>query len=201
MEKALNFVYELGKEGKVLLFIGTKKQAQEIIKKNAQDCCMPYVNKKWLGGTFTNFSELHKLIRKYLDLKDKQARGELAKYTKKEQGKFAKDIEKMENNVGGISTLTRLPDAVFIIDLKREQTASEEASRKEVPIVAICDTNVDPDKVKYPIPANDDATKSIELITRLVAEAYLEGKAEAEAQKAAPTIEKKPTGSESNKND
>lgn len=177
LEEALNFVKKLGQEGKIILFIGTKKQAQEIVKKYALEADLPYVVNKWLGGTFTNFAEIHRLISKYLGLKDKQARGELAKYTKKEQVDFTKEIGKMEGKIGGISTLSRLPDAVFIVDIKYEKTALEETYRKKIPVVALCDTNSDPSKIGYPIPANDDAVKSIELMVRLVAEAYKEGKA------------------------
>lgn len=176
LQEALEFVFNLGKEGKILLMIGTKKQASPLIKKYATECNLPYVDKKWLGGTFTNFAEIRRLTRKFLDLKDKQVRGELSKYTKKEQTKFAKEIAGMEESIGGFATLSRLPDAVFIIDIKYENTALVEANRKKVPVVAVCDTNVDPSKVKYPIPGNDDAGKAIEMMVRLVAEAYKEGK-------------------------
>lgn len=202
LKEALDFIFALGKEKKTLLFVGTKKQAQEIIKKYASDCGMPYVSEKWLGGTFSNFPEIHKSIRRYIDLKDKQSRGELAKYTKKEQVKFAHEISKMERKFGGLASLSRLPDAVFILDVKREKTALREALRKKIPIIAICDTNTDPTGIKCPIPANDDAIKSIELIVHSFAEAYKAGKVEAEseievaakveAQKATLAVEEKP---------
>ncbi|MDP3244789.1 MAG: 30S ribosomal protein S2 [bacterium] len=181
LREGLEFVFNLGKENKVLLFIGTKKQAQSIVQKYAVECGQPYVNKKWLGGTFTNFSEIRKLIRKYLDLKDKKVRGEFVKYTKKEQTKFNKEIGKMEEGIGGFSSLTRLPDAVFIVDVKYEKTALVEAKGRKLPVVAICDTNVDPSPVDYPIPSNDDAGKAIELLVGLVAQAYKNGKSEATA--------------------
>jgi small subunit ribosomal protein S2 len=197
LQEALDFVKNLGREGKILLFVGTKKQVRPIIRKYAEECGAPYVAEKWLGGTFSNFSEIHKIIRKYLDLKDKQMRGELAKYTKKEQLKFAQEIEKMEKKIGGITTLNHLPDAVFIVDLKHEKTAVKEASRKKIPIVGVCDTNVDPTPVDYPIPANDDAIKSVELIVRLIAEAYQQGKQEREGSlKEESEKENKPTTEE-----
>lgn len=177
IQEAVEYARGLGKEGKLLLFVGTKKQIQPAIRQAAQDCDLPYVDEKWLGGTLTNFSEIHKLVRRYVDLKDKLARGELAKYTKQEQGKFAQEIAKKEVQIGGLVKLTRLPDAVFIVDLKQEKTALREAHYKKLPIIAICDTNVDPTNIKYPIPANDDATKTVELIVKIIAEAYKEGKA------------------------
>lgn len=175
LASAFEFVRGLGREGKVLLFVGTKKQAQEIIKKSASEIGMPYVERRWLGGTITNWAELYKLIKKYLDLKGKQGRGDLAKYTKKEQLDFSKEIERMNQLIGGISTLVKIPDALYIVDVKQEETAVREANQKKVSIVALCDTNVNPETVQYTIPGNDDAVKSIELITRLVTEAYKEG--------------------------
>lgn len=175
LEAALAFVQSLGKEGKTILCVGTKKQASAIIKKYAVQAALPYVEGRWLGGTLTNWAEIYRLIKKYLDIKGKHERGELQKYTKKEQLEFQKNIERMRQLVEGISTLTKLPDALFIVDLKHEDTALREANQKKIPIVALCDTNVNPELVQYPIPGNDDALKSIELVVRLVAEAYQEG--------------------------
>ncbi|MBI4995169.1 30S ribosomal protein S2 [Candidatus Peregrinibacteria bacterium] len=188
IEEAVEFARGLGKEGKLLLFVGTKKQIQPAIRQAAQECDLPYIEEKWLGGTLTNFQEIHKLVRRYIDLKDKQARGELAKYTKQEQGKFAQEIEKKEIQIGGLVKLTRLPDVIFIVDLKQEKTALKEAHYKKLPVIAICDTNVDPTNIKHPIPANDDATKTVELIIKLIAEAYKEGKAEKETVVATGAI-------------
>lgn len=178
LQEALEFVRNLGKEGKTLLFVGTKSQAQAIIKKYAEECGLPYVNEKWLGGTLTNFEEISKLISSYLKLKAQQSAGELAKYTKKEQLNFMNRLVKMEKKVSGILNLNKLPDALYIVDLKAEKTALKEARDKNIPVVAICDTNVDPTTVQYPIPANDDAIKSIELITSFIAQAYQLGKKE-----------------------
>lgn len=182
LNAAFEFVKQLGKEGKTLLFVGTKKQAAPLIKKYAQEAGMPYVDNRWLGGTITNWSEIYRLIKKYLDLKKKQESGELQKYTKKERADFAKEIERMGQLVAGASTLTKLPNALFVVDLKREDTAVREARQKGVPIVALCDTNVNPDLVQYPIPSNDDAVRSLELMIKLVAEAYKEGVEERKAE-------------------
>lgn len=181
LEKALDFVKETTAKGGIVLFLGTKKQAQNIVKKYAQECGMPYVVERWLGGTLTNFSIILKLLNKFNDLKQKQESGELEKYTKKEQLEFSREIEKLEKIVGGIKDLKKIPEAVYVVDIKREKTAVREAKKKKVDIVSICDTNVNPRGIDYIIPANDDATKSIELITGLMAEAVKEGKELAKA--------------------
>ena len=183
LKEALEFVKKIVSNGGTILFLGTKKQAHAIITKAAQDCGMPYVNERWLGGTFTNFSSLSKLIGKYRNLKESRARGELDKYTKKERLDFDREIEKLEKSVGGIAPLTKIPDAIYICDVKKAKTAVREAMRKNIPIVATCDTNANPDNINYPIPANDDAIKSIELITNLIAEAVKEGQAGKEIKK------------------
>jgi small subunit ribosomal protein S2 len=177
LEEALAAVKDLVSGGKTILFIGTKKQIAPIIEKYAKECGMPYVSTRWLGGTLTNFPSILGLIKKFRDLRSKQEKGELEKYTKKEQSKFKKDIEKMKGLVGGLSALERIPDALFITDLKTDKTAFVEAMSKKIPSVAICDTNVNPTKVKYVIPANDDSVGSVELITSAVAEAVKAGKA------------------------
>jgi small subunit ribosomal protein S2 len=181
--EALEFVKKVVTNGGTILFLGTKKQAQPIITKYAKECGMPYITERWLGGTLTNFPEIKKLIKKYIDLKKKKQTGQLDKYTKKEKLEFDREIEKLDKIVGGIETLTKTPDAVFICDIKKEKTALKEAISKNIPIVAMCDTNTDPTKVTYPIPANDDAVKSIEMFTSLVAEAVKEGIAEREGNK------------------
>lgn len=181
---ALEFVSRVVSNGGVILFIGTKKQAQPIVKRYAQECGMPYVTERWLGGTFTNFMAISKLSRKYTTIKEQRAQGGLDKYTKKEQLEFDREIEKLEKVVGGIEGMNRIPEAMFVVDVKREKTAVQEAIRKNVPIVAICDTNANPDLVTYPIPANDDAVKSIEMMTQLVAAAVMEGRERRERQAA-----------------
>lgn len=175
LAEALAFVKKLVSNGGTVLFLGTKKQAQPIIVKYAKDCQMPYVIERWLGGTFTNFPEISRVVKKFTELKRKKAAGQLDKYTKKEKLEFDREIAKLEKMVGGIESLAKVPDALFVCDVKKEKTAVSEAIRRNIPIVAICDTNVNSDKINYCIPANDDAIKSIDLITGLVAQAVKEG--------------------------
>jgi len=177
LEKAVKIIEEISKEGKTILFVGTKKQAQKIIKKYADNCGMPYVINRWIGGTFTNFLVVKKNIKKYLALKEKMEKGELDKYTKKERLLFNKQIMKLEQLVGGLVKLEKLPDAVFVVDTKKDKIAINESNKIGIPVFAICDTNSNPDKIKCPIPANDDALKSINMITKLIAEAVNNGKA------------------------
>lgn len=176
LKEAYEFAKKIASEGGTILFLGTKKQAQEMVRKYAQNCGMPYVNQRWLGGTFTNFETIAKVIKKYNELQQKQQLGQLAKYTKKEQLKFNREIERLQNLVGGIKDLNKIPQAVYIIDLKKEKTAVREANKKNIPIIAICDTNTNPELIQYPIPGNDDAIKSIELITKVISQAITEGK-------------------------
>ena len=185
LQEALAFVEKVVANGGTLLFLGTKKQAQPIIRKYAEACGMPFVVERWLGGTFTNFAAISKLTKKYRTLKEQKARGELEKYTKKEQLDFDREIQKLEKVVGGIAEMNRVPEAIFVCDIKKEKTAVREAIRKNVPIVALCDTNTNPDLVTYPIPSNDDAIKSIELMTQLIAAAVAAGQAAKRAQPAA----------------
>lgn len=175
LKEALEFVKTIVANGGTILFLGTKRQAQGIVVKYAKQCGMPYVTQRWLGGTFTNFGEISRVIKRLTKLKKDKDEGKLDKYTKKEKLEFDREIEKLDGIVGGIETLDKVPDAIFVIDVKKEKTAVSEAMKKNIPVVAMCDTNVNPDKVTYCIPANDDAVKSIELITSLVTEAVEEG--------------------------
>lgn len=179
LEYTLNFVTETAARGGSILFVGTKRQAQSIVEQYAKEAGMPYINTRWLGGTLTNFGQLQRLIRHYLDLKDKTAKGELKKYTKLEQLQFSREIEELDEKIGGLSTLTRLPDALFIVDARTEKTAVREAMSMNVPMVALVDSNVNPTGIRYVIPGNDDAVGSIELVAKLIAEAVKEGKARA----------------------
>ncbi len=183
LEKALKFIEETSAKGGVILFVGTKRQAQEVISAAAKECQMPYVNQRWIGGLLTNFPVILKLLRKYKDLKSKQESGKLAKYTKKEQLKFEREIAKMDESLGGIASVEKIPDAIFILDIKKEKTALLEAKNKGVPVIGVCDTNVDPSLIDYPIPANDDARRAIELICKLVSRAVQEGRAKKEDKK------------------
>lgn len=178
LERALAFIKQTVAQGGTVLFISSKRQAKAIIEKYAAFTSMPYITSRWLGGTFTNFYSISQLVKKLKDLESKSEKGELEKYTKKEQLEFQREIVRLAELVGGLKPLTKLPEAVFIVDIKKEKTAVAEAIKKKIPIVALVDTNVNPELIQYPIPANDDATKSIELFTKLVAEAINEGKAE-----------------------
>jgi len=176
LEEALNYVKETVAKGGTVLFLGTKTQAKEIVREAAKSCGMPYIVERWLGGTFTNSATILKLIKKYQRMKNEFEKGEWEKFTKKERLVKERELKKLDTLIGGLATMEKLPDAIFIIDMKDEKTAVVEANKVGVPIVAICDTNINPEKAQYPIPANDDATKSIEMISKLVAEAVEEGK-------------------------
>lgn len=164
LAEALEFMDKLVSEGKSILFVGTKNQVSEPMKKMAIAAGQPYIVGKWLGGYLTNFLIVKKSVKKYLDLIEKRDGGKLEKYTKKERLNFDREIKKLELRVGGLANLIKLPDALFIWDIKEEETAVKEARQKNIPIIAVCDTNVNPEEVNYPIPANDDATKTIQLI-------------------------------------
>lgn len=176
LESALAFVVKLGEEGAALLLVGTKKQASASIKSNAERIGQPYVTNRWLGGTLTNFSVISKMIKKYHSLKEKQESGEFQKYTKKEQLDISREIDELETLIGGIANMAKVPAALFIADINHDSTSEKEARRKRIPVIALCDANVNPELVDYPIPGNDDARKGLELIIRLVADAYAEGK-------------------------
>jgi len=174
LKEAMYFLSRIAKSGGVVLFVGTKSQAKDIIKKYAEECGMPYVIERWVGGTLTNFGNISRLIKKFKDLKVKQT--EENKYTKKELLGFSREVEKLDELIGGISTMQKVPDAIFIVDIKNEKTALREAHKREVPIVAMCDTNINPTDIDYVIPSNDDARKSIEMIVGLVSEIIKENK-------------------------
>ncbi len=161
-----------------VLFVGTKRQVRDIVKQAAQTANSPYVIEKWVGGTFTNFSTIIKLIRKLEKLEKQKEKGEWNKYTKKEQLELEKQYQNLVKKVGGIRQMVKLPTLVFVVDIREEKTAITEARKKGVPIIAMCDTNVDPSKVDWPIPANDDAVKSVEIITNAIAAAVVFGKNE-----------------------
>ena len=177
LQKALDYVEQAASRGENILFVSTKRQAKALVRKYAESCGMPFVTERWIGGTLTNFAVISQLIKKFKKYKDQQATGDLLKYTKKEQLEITREIEELDTAIGGIQTLTRVPDVVFILDLKKDKTAMQEAIRKNVPVVAVCDTNVNPEDVTYPIPGNDDAIRSVELVLSLLAKAVNEGKA------------------------
>jgi len=178
LAETLTAVKNLAAEGKVIMFVTTKPQAKEVVKAAAIDCEMPYLVERWLGGMLTNFSEMKKLIRRYVDWKEKQATGEFERYSKKEQLDIQKQLDKMDKTLVGLTKLERMPDVLFIPSLQREKTAVMEAERMSVPMIAVVDTNANPNVADYFIPANDDAINSIRMISNLVAEAIKEGRAE-----------------------
>ncbi len=174
LAEALKFVAEVTSGGGKILFVGTKLQARDIVKKAATSCSMPYINERWLGGTFTNFEAIHKAIQKLRDLEEKEKTGEFKKYTKKEQLLKHEEIKKLNLKVGGIKQLDKLPEAMFIVDIVQEKIALEEARKVGVPVIALCDTNANPELVDWPIPSNDDAIKVIQMMCDVVAETIKE---------------------------
>ncbi|MFH1651263.1 MAG: 30S ribosomal protein S2 [Chloroflexota bacterium] len=177
LDKACNFVKQVVAEGGTILFVGTKKQAQESIREEAQRCGMYYVDQRWLGGMLTNFATIQARIDYLVRLEDQQARGELSYMHKKEALKLGEEIAKLNRQMGGFKEMTSLPDAVYIVDPTKEKIALAEARKMSVPIVAIVDTNCNPSDVDFAIPANDDAIRAIRFITGKMADAVLEGKA------------------------
>ena len=176
LKKALDFIIEEVSQGGVVLFLGTKPSAREIIKKYAQKSGSPYVVNRWLGGTLTNFDVIMKQIGKFKKMNQEKEKGEWEKYTKKEALEKERELERLKKLFGGLILLEKRPDIVYIVDLQKEKTAVREAKRTKIPTVAMVDTNANPTLVTHPIPANDDAIKSIELITSLVARAVEEGR-------------------------
>jgi len=169
MEEAKKFIESVVKDGGNILFIGTKKQAQTIVKEEAERCGMPYVSERWLGGMLTNFQTIASRTKYLKDMERKVEEG--TGMTKKEKLKIEQEIGKLQANLGGILDITRLPNAVFIVDIQKEMTALKEAKKIGLPVVAIVDTNVNPELVDYPIPANDDAVKAIKMICEYMADA------------------------------
>lgn len=177
LENMVGQIESLVANGGTIWFIGTKQQTQPIVEKYAVEAKMPFVNRRWLGGTFTNFGEISKLIKEYLDLKDKREKGDLKKYTKLEQLQFDRKIDELHEKIGGLADVKELPEAIFIVDLRHDKTAAVEARKRGVKVFAICDTNINPKLADVVIPANDDSVRAVALITRLVAEAASSGRA------------------------
>lgn len=176
LEKACNYIRDLVSSGQSILFVGTKKQAQEIIEQEAKRCGMYYVNQRWLGGMLTNFATIQARIDYLVRLEDKKDKGELDYLGKKERMRIEKEIARLNRLFGGFKEMTSLPGALFIVDPTKERIALSEAKRVAIPVVAIVDTNCDPTDIDYPIPANDDAIKAIKLICSKIADAVIEGK-------------------------
>ena len=176
IEKAYTLVRDTVSQGGSVLFTGTKKQAQETIQTEAERCQMPYVNQRWLGGTLTNFRTMLKRIEKMKEMEAQQERGEFAKFTKKEALDAQNLIARLNRRFGGMRDMRRLPDILFVTDVRREALAIKEANILEIPVIGLVDTNCDPDPVDLVIPANDDAIRAIKLITGKMADAVIEGK-------------------------
>ena len=176
LQRAMDFARGVASRGETIIFVGTKKQAQESIEAEAARCGMPYVTNRWLGGTLTNFQTMESRIDHLVRLEDRRDRGELGLLIKKEAGKLLEEIEKMNRYFGGIKTMKRLPGALFIVDPPMERIAVTEAIRMRIPIIAMCDANCNPDEIDYPIPSNDDAIRAVKLIASRVADAVLEGR-------------------------
>jgi small subunit ribosomal protein S2 len=183
LNQALEFIGQIISEGKVLLLVGTKIQIKDMVKKTAEECGLPFISERWLGGTFTNFETIKKRIDYFKDLEKKRTQGELEKYTKKERADIDKELRDLEIKVGGIKNLTKLPEAVFVMDMRKDNLAIKEARKKNVKIVALADTNVDPSDADYPIPANDDAISSLTYILEKVKEVVLKNKPKTEDNK------------------
>lgn len=176
LEKAMEFVRGVTAQGGTVLFVSLKEQSHRIVKEAAMSVGMPYITERWLGGVFTNFSVIVKLLRRLDQLEGEKNRGEWEKYSKKEQLDRQKDFDKLNDSVGGIRTLTKLPQAVFLVGTREGKHAIRESAKANVPVVAMVDTNTNPNMIDYIIPANDDALHSLQMVVGLIAEAVKEGK-------------------------
>jgi len=175
LEKACAFIREVTEGGGTVLFVGTKKQAQQAIEEEARRCGMYYVNQRWLGGVLTNFATIQSRIDYLVRLEDRRERGEFRRLPKKEAKKLEEEIARLNKQVGGFKEMTTLPSVLFIVDPTKERIALAETKRIGIPVVAICDTNCNPDEIDYAIPANDDAIRAVKLICGQIAEAVIEG--------------------------
>nr|WP_235788582.1 30S ribosomal protein S2 [Salipaludibacillus sp. CUR1] len=174
VEEAFNFVRDLAAQGGTMLFVGTKKQAQDSVKEEAERCGMYFINQRWLGGTLTNFDTIRKRIARLVQLETMQEDGTFDVLPKKEVVLLKKEMDRLEKFLGGIKEMDRLPDALFIIDPRKERIAVAEAHKLNIPIVGIVDTNCDPDEIDYVIPGNDDAIRAVRLLTAKMADAIIE---------------------------
>ncbi|MFU8890238.1 MAG: 30S ribosomal protein S2 [Anaerosomatales bacterium] len=190
LETAYKFVRDLSARGDHVLFVGTKKQAQEPIQTEAERSASPYVNQRWLGGMLTNFVTIRTRIDRLVALETMEEDGTMASLPKKEQLLLGKEKEKLERNLTGIREMKSLPAAIFVIDTKRETIAVAEARRLKIPIIGLADTNADPDELDYIIPGNDDAIRSVSLMSRVIADAVIEGRAALEGPRVAEATER-----------
>jgi len=176
LNQAIDFLHVVGAKGGTVLFVGTKKQAKIAIRDMADRVDMPYVTERWLGGMLTNWQTIYKSVQKLEEIEAMMRDGRMENFSKKEQLDFSRQYEKLNTNLGGIRKMRKLPDAVFVVDTAEEETAVREANKLGIPVIGIVDTNCDPTLVRYPIPGNDDAIRSISLFTRVVAESIEEGR-------------------------
>jgi small subunit ribosomal protein S2 len=181
LREVYGVVKEMARQGKVFLFVGTKKQAQEAVKEEAERAGMFYVNQRWLGGTLTNFQTIQKRIQRLRELERQRDTGVFEVLTKKEVGLLEDELRKLDRFLAGIKDMPKLPDAVFIVDPRKERIAVLEARKLKIPIIAVIDTNCDPDEIDYAIPGNDDAIRAVKLMSGKIADAIIEGKTEAES--------------------
>jgi len=176
LKAALQFLEDIAAKGQTVLFVGTKRQAKPILEAEAQRAGMPYVTTRWLGGTLTNFQTIKANLDRLATLRKQKAEGVFERVIKKDAKRMGRQLERLGANFGGMAEMMRLPGCLFVVDTKREETAVREANRLNIPIVAICDTNADPQLIAYPIPGNDDAIRSIKFLVSLVADAILAGR-------------------------
>ena len=175
LTEVYNFVRDAASRGQTILFVGTKKQAHEVVKEEAIRCGMPYIVTRWLGGTLTNFETIKKSIDKLHDIEQKQESGETGYLTKKEQAKLTKEKQRLLRNLEGIKDMKKVPDIVFVVDTLRERTAVAESAKLHIPIIGLIDSNSNPTRIDYCVVGNDDAIKSIQVVTSVIANAVLEG--------------------------
>ena len=200
IDEAYAFMKEVAEEGKDILFVGTKKQAQECVKEAAEKSGMFYVDQRWLGGMLTNFKTIRKRIARLNKLEEMEQDGTFDVLPKKEVAALKNEMEKLEKNLGGIKNMTKMPGAMFVVDPKNERIAILEARKLNIPIIGLVDTNCNPEDVDYPIPGNDDAIRAVKLITDVMANAIIEGRQgeilEAEAEMAEEVVTEEPTSIE-----
>jgi small subunit ribosomal protein S2 len=197
LDEAMSFARDLAANGKTILFVGTKKQAQDSIAEEATRCGMPYVNQRWLGGMLTNFATIKQRIQRREELERRKEAGEFERLPKKEAAQLEDEINRLNRLLGGMRKVYRLPDALFLVDPHRERIAVAEARRLGIPIISMVDTNCNPDEIDYPIPSNDDAIRAIRLIASKIADAIIEGKTQRESLAGeAPEAEQPPVAAE-----
>ncbi len=187
LEAALDFLTKSAKEGKTILILGTKKQIKDKVVEAANEAGVPYVAERWLGGLISNFPQMKRSLKKLEDMKANMVSGFYNKNTKKERLLIDREITRLERFFGGITSLTKIPDVLFVIDTKHEAGAVYEANASHVPVIGIVDSNADPDLIDYPIPMNDDASKALEYVLNLVKEAIIEGKGKIKVEKVVET--------------